>query len=339
MTVLNYVEDYIIFIAGITGDSPISLARYDKPIVASFAVQIHRGVALTDKQAQLALKLVHKYRKQIGQLAQQVCVSDVLNFRLGIRQVDRNKRAFIDSGKIILKFPYETELINQIKKFAQTSNGNFWFNYDRKEWHIAITEDNVNWLYTVAKNNDINLDQTIADLFDKILVVEQSPYAIELTLDPDRPNFLKIINAAESLNQYIEQHLGGFAMNNLLTLVDNASVLGYQINETLIKCIADEFTGLQQRILTNKSIDVTAQDFDLEEILVYARKTNRLPVYVYGALDKPSSNEIVNVTVKTDLGFTAPKLFVSLTGILIGQKRQSWVANSEKVIITSQALK
>lgn len=338
MTVLNYVEDYILFIAGNSGEPLISLARYDKPIVASFAAQILRNVALTDKQAQLALKLVQKYRKQISGLKQQVCVADTLNFKLGIRQIDRNKRAWIDKNKIVLKFPYETEIINQIKKYQQTSNGNLSFQYEQKQWQIAITEDNVNWLCTVAKSLDINLDNEIVELFDKILAVEKVPHVIELTFDPDHPNKLMIVNAATSLITYIEQQLGGFDITNLLTLVDNASWLGYQVNENLLKKLRPHFTPLQQRILTNKHIDVAEQDFDLDQILVYARKTSRLPVYIYGALNKSSSDDIVNVTVKTDLGLQTPKLFVSLTGILIGPKRQAWVSLSEKVVITNQKL-
>ena len=333
MTQINYVEDYITFIGGSgTDTSPINLARYDKPIVASFTQQIFRGQALTDKQAGLALKLVTKYRKQISALDPPVIIAGNLNFRLGIRQIDRTRKAFIENNEILIRFPYDTAFINLLKEYSRNSNGYCYFNFDKKLWTMSITEDNVNWLVSVANNQDLQLDQPILDLFHKITEVEQQSYNIMLTTKDNDVNNLTITNAAEGLIQYINLNLGGFGIANLQTLVDYASVLGYAVQQELLNIVQPNFTQLQRKILQSR-YEIIDRDFDLEQVIDYARATNRLPIYLYGALRKSNREEIIDITAKTELDNCRPKLFISLTGILIGQRRQAWLTASEKVVI------
>jgi len=77
----KYAEDIIEFIAGyreISGKllqpweripSPLSLARYDVQILDSLALQtVDNSRAYTQKQSELALKIIHKYRKQLNKL-------------------------------------------------------------------------------------------------------------------------------------------------------------------------------------------------------------------------------------------------------------------------------
>ena len=77
MLTYPYVEDYLEYLAGyevgmtaliMPNMTKISLARYDIQIVNSMANSTMFGTALTDRQAELAVKLILKYRRQFAKL-------------------------------------------------------------------------------------------------------------------------------------------------------------------------------------------------------------------------------------------------------------------------------
>lgn len=173
----NYVEDYIEYIAGYrtaTGKSlmffekttcPISLARYDVKIIESLAIQTSESNrSYTDKQAELAVKIIQKYVRQLTN--QGIVIPDVLNnFRFGIRDVDRTKKIFLDNNKIILKFPYDMKLVPIVRKYSKESDGFAKFDYDAKVWILALTESMLNWSMTVALANHFEVSEEISQLY------------------------------------------------------------------------------------------------------------------------------------------------------------------------------
>ena len=117
MKTFAYIEDYMEVIAGernpVTGSlyglfasTPpiVSLARYDVNIVNSMAAATMDGRALTDKQADLAVKIVLKYRKQLEKLGIDVAPAEYPQFRLGIRTIDRRRLLYVKDDHIVLQF-------------------------------------------------------------------------------------------------------------------------------------------------------------------------------------------------------------------------------------------
>lgn len=345
MIIFDYIEDYIEFIGGNrdinnqklglfdTVKSPISLARYDVNIVNSLAAQTaEKNIGYTDKQAELALKIVQKYKRQLSQLNPAVYLPKNLGkFRLTIRTVDRSKRAFIRDNCVVLKFPYDTVLIEMVKRQSKDGEGSGVFNYDNKEWIFAITESTINWICSISDKHQIEIDRAITDLYIKILECEQQSFAIELV---ETASGYDIINAAESLRQYIQTNLGGFGPDNLLQLIDNASVLGYTIpNKILLDFYSKnkhKLTVRQQLCVSKNKRTFKKNKLDFEEFIEYARKTNRLPVYVYATgLPKLSTNEVKYL--KHESLTTKIKCLVSESRLLVGTRKQAWLKQAEKI--------
>lgn len=332
----EYIEDYIQFIGGTSvilsphQHTKINLARYDVGIVASFCNQIALGRAFTDKQAELALKIVDKYRKQMLKLSPPVSVPDTSKkFKFGVRQITRTKTALIRDRKIILQFPYESKLIDQVKTQAKSSQGSCRFNYETKEWTLAITEHNVNWLCTIADQYSITIHQDIFDLFTQILETEKNHYKIELQYDSVK---FFITNAAPSLNQYIENNLGGFHKENLLALVDNASVLGYQVHPDVNEMLKLQYDSDLMFLIKHKLTTMPNESKSFDKILQYAKLVNRLPIYVYdNGLPKKDTEEIIYLNAKFSHSIK-PKLMVRTGELMFGTRKTSWVVNSEKII-------
>ena len=339
----TYVEDYIEFIGGhrnITGKhlglfetttSPISLARYDVQIVESFCNQVLFDCKpYTDKQSELAVKIVSKYRKQLLQLSTPVVLPESLNqFRLGIRTIDRTKSVTIEDGQFVVKFPYDTKLIDLVKKQLKEGQGSVLFDKDKKVWRLAQTESMLNWIMAVAPMNEFAISNEVTELYDAMVAVEQQPYAIELQVRDGR---LTVSNAEDSLIDYINEHLGGFDIDNLLTLADNSEVLGYTIDPEICTGLESVY-GPLWKLISNRYATFKKSEITMEYLIGYAKLVNRLPVYVYETgIPKADTADIVYLTRSKSLDIK-PKLLVSMSSLMIGSKKENWRNNAEKIMV------
>ena len=337
----THVEDYIEFIAGYRGTSgpynlfdyrpsPVSLARYDVRIVDSFASQtMESNSSYTDKQAELAVKIVDKYRKQLSKLDPAIYVPDELDkFRLGIRKIDRSKSIYIEDNKIVLKFPYDTKIIDLVKSQSKQAQGHMEFDYDNKVWRCGMTEYIVNLVMTVGSANEFEISEQFKELYELILATEKTDYKIELTEQDGR---LYITNAPDSLNEYIDQHLGGFSDSNLLNLIDNAAILGYSVDAGLFYKLDPDITQQRLTMLLERQHHFKQDAISLTDVVDYARQLNRLPVYVYSnGLPRKDTDDIKYLSRGIDVDVT-PKVLVSTTSLMIGSRKQAWLANAEKI--------
>ena len=209
MRKFSSVEDYIEIINGdrdaVTGrlyglfDSRppiVSLARYDVQILDSMSQTTQSGRSLTDKQAELAVKIVLKYRKQLER--QEIDVSPVENpkFRLGIRQIDRRRLLYIEDNSIDLKFPYDTTLINDLRDLAKISQGSWRFDAGNRSWNLALTETNVVAANGFAQNHQFEIAPEFGRFVAAVEACEQQPYEIKLL---EQDGQLTVTNAARSL--------------------------------------------------------------------------------------------------------------------------------------------
>jgi hypothetical protein len=367
-----HVEDYIEVISGLTDlkgikksifddRTPIvSMARYDVSVVENLAEQTTGRVAYTDRQAELAYKIVLKYERQLAKLHVDISsIKDAPSYRLPIRTIDRTSKMWIKDDLIRLRFPYDTVLIDKVRSFGKVSSGRIRFDQQSKEWRAALTEPNVNFLYFFAKQHNFQIDPEVESIMATILDAEQSTYKIELTLTDDG---VTITNAESSLLEYIDKN-GGMNLNNLLWLVDNSSTLLYSVSEELQNAVANSYGPMFWRLCSNTELKV-AEKINypncITEVVKYVYDTQRYPVYIYepnvtSNLVTMFCNEMVidpsevvcmdtntdKINSKTKLVYThkIPKnpidnipLLISAAGLMFGGERQRWVQTAQKVI-------
>ena len=338
----KYAEDIIEFIAGYRDQdgrllspwnrvpSPISLARYDVSILDSLALQTsENNRPYTQKQSQLAVKIITKYRKQLAKLNIHIKEDPAtITFRLGIRFVDQSKTIKLQNGKIQIRFPYDPELIKQIKSMALNGYGSVTFDYDNKIWHLGITEFTVNFAVAFGKTLNFEIDPELQILADRIIAIESEPYRIQLQLEGKQ---LTITNAPQSLVDYVNERCE-LTINNLYKLVDLSDVLGYSVAPDLLEQLKAELSENEYELVTHRKIQT--DKLTLEDIVAYATKTDRLPVYVYDTgTPKKDTDTIIYLNTKKQNKFIKDiKLIVSMSTVLVGFRKQDWLRRAEKVI-------
>lgn len=347
-----------------SGSGPINLARYDVSIIQSMSGSTSSGTALTDRQSELAIKLVDKYKRQFAAKGVDVLPS-VQNpkFRLAVRIVDRSKSVLVKNGLIVLRFPYDKTLVPMVTAAAKESRGSFKFNREVKEWQLAITESNVNWAASLAQHG-FAVDEELQRLMQLILDCEQTNYKIELTTIDGQA---VIVNGEQSMYNYINDKLGGLNSDNFIKLVDNSAILGYTIDEDIKTALFQEFDSTVMGLMLNKESHVMRVDplSDGEELLTpmvhYAELTQRWPICIYepdasGRLrntartlfrpeeflnmaDKKSATEVDMTGIKC-VYFNKLKrawshpipILVSTNAMLYGGEKQAMLQAAEKVV-------
>ena len=371
MLKFNHVEDYIEILAGYepggasvlfnTSKYTFSLARYDVKIVESMANSTVWGsMALTDKQGELALKLVEKYRRQYANHGIDITpVIENPTWRMPLRQIDRTQRIWLDDDTIKIKFPFNQNWIDDCRKFAQQSQGRAKWDHDGKFWTLGLSEYNVNWVVAWGQTWEFEIDPELIDIFNKIVEVEKTSFEIKLI---KTDTGFEITNAADSLINYINQN-GGFGQDNLTRLVDLSSICQYSAFECALECGCS--TALCVIGTSWGDTYLENSDENVNMVLDYADETGRYPIYIFNPnetkLDlsrfkpheilkfdkngKTSSQDynIFNYKViyaeKIPKGWTMPvTLFVSTVEMLYGTTRQEWLRLAEKTIFLGKNL-
>lgn len=292
MKTFAYVEDYLEVMNGdrdpVTGKSYsffdntppiISLARYDVQILSSMSTATLEGKSLTDKQAELAVKIILKYRKQLEKLDIDVGPAEHPKFRLGIRQIDRRRLLSVDNDHIVLRFPYDVKLINDIRDLAKISQGSWQFQPDSRAWKLALTETNVVAAHGFATNNNFEIDSNFNSYLLSVLECEKKPYEIKLIKSSET---LSITNAPNSLKEAVENSCG-FDYDNIDLLVDNAPIYGYRVDIAIENLIIDKYSPRVFNLMANRESKFHPDNnHDVyQDVVSYAQVTGRYPIYVY----------------------------------------------------------
>lgn len=371
MKTFLHVEDYIEVITGyvdvVTGKRTssfyfginpiISLARYDVSVLESMSDTILRGGALTERQGELAVKIILKYKRQLAAKSIDVTPVEQPKWKVPLRKMDYSRRLSIENDKLMLKFPYSTQFIEDIRTFSKDSQGSSKWNKDTKIWEIGLTEYNLSWMYTWASSNGFEIGSEVSALMKQITEMEQTPYAIELCFVDDQ---LTIKNAPNTLLEYITQHVGELVPENLLRIVDMAPVLGFTVGSDISNAIIKEFGPRFFNLINHRELKVTPnkgnpQD-DFATVIDYAEQTGRWPVVFY---EPDLSNRILgklaqlNIDVYVNDKSKSPNidsdtkyihssvpiksldripLVVSSVGMVFGGDKQLMLQRAEKVV-------
>lgn len=372
MKTFTYVEEYIEVIVGyvdiVTGKQTnnfylginpiINLARYDVAVLETMSDTVIRGAPLTEKQGDLAVKIILKYQRQLANKLVDVSPVENPKWRTSLRKMDYSRKLYIENDKLFLRFPYGTELIEGIRTFSKDCQGSAKWNKDTKIWEIGLTEYNLSWLCTWASANKFDVSPEVADLMNQITEAEKTPYAIELYYDGTN---VGIRNAHDSMMLYIKEHVCDVTVDNLLRLVDMAPVLGFSIESDVSNALIQEFGPRFYNLINSRELKINPTKLtgsgDFESVIEYAERVNRYPVIFYEPdlsnrfLDKLKSLNIgpvyVNGQTKNPTIDPAYKfihtvvpirnlekipLIVSSAGMVFGGDKQLMLQRAEKVV-------
>lgn len=195
------IEDLIILLAMKCQTNP-----FDSKVVWSFYDQISRGNGFTEKQEQLAIKILKRQVPKINAILGKDITSYLENpvFRLSRRTVNSHKRISIVPsdvfGKAIkVEFPFNEALVERIRKERVHMSHAAW-DKDEKAWIFALNERAIQFLIPLVEKEGFMPDEEFADLQLQVNEIQKNleTYVPMVTFDK---NSVKFVNVSERVAQ------------------------------------------------------------------------------------------------------------------------------------------
>lgn len=263
-----YIEDWILWL-GRSKDAqgndidfpyykawPVKLANYDVTFITRSTDSIRKGVGFTQRQQEMAVKIVTKYQRQITQqLGHSVdYLKQHCPHRLVLREVDRSFSLTESSNYYHVRFPYDPPLVDRMHKFAALGTGDFRWDKNKRQWNIAQTERNLALIVDFIDNCNRSawyVEPAIAQHITQIQLALADPYSaiphLELVND-----CIQVVNSTPGLTQGLSAH--GFDLTgDIANLVFRADCFGLGIGPILTAQVKTQYSDIADALLITQN--------------------------------------------------------------------------------------
>jgi len=268
--------------------------KEDSVILSSLARQVFKGIALTDRQFDLAVRKLEPYKQQF--IDQNIDIDDIINnskLRMPFREIDREHRVYITHNKsenlklIVVKFPFNKKLIDKLQTLREKSEGQV--TKSNNKWKFPLTEQNV--LIIGNTVNKFDFDDEFKDLYEQISNFDPKDYVPGIYYNNGSYE-LKNVHPDAVKNA---QAVCGDIQTYPTRYLDRAKQYGITYSEYL-----PEGNTLSEKISLRSNSKVNLKDdYSYNDILTAINELNRFPVLVI--VDDDSTykvNEVYNSSKK-----------------------------------------
>lgn len=277
---LKYVEDYLEFLHGsmdkdgnavavrayYSPTNPIKLASYDKSPVTSmgsFCSKVRSNnleSCLTDKQLELAKKIIFKYRRQLAGIGIALPENESdLQTKYQVRKIDRSKvlKYDADSKVVRLRFPYDPKKISELHDYTSNSAGHVEWSNDNKFWTFDLTEGNMVKILDLFKNEDLQIDNALEPFVVDIMKATEKDLP-SISLDNDR---MQLLNCHANVHSYLSNK--GFTETDVGRLpywVSQAAAMGLRVDESITDLLRKAYNENVVSIITNRKVTLPSNN-------------------------------------------------------------------------------
>lgn len=270
---LRYVEDYLEFLYGtmdkegnaassfsygVAGQNYIKLATYDKSPVASMGNFCAKArtekfeSCLTDRQAELARKIIVKYRRQF--LLQGIVLPDSdrdIELRHPIRRIDRTKylEHDVENKSLNLKFPYDPKKISALHDYVNQSAGAVGWNNSDRRWKLDLTEGNITKILELFQNEDLKIDDSLTEIVTDVMSAGPKDLPT-LSVNNDA---MQLINCHQRVNEYLDSiNWNPTSTDKLANWASQAVSLGLRVDENVVDNLRAQHSSEVVNIIINR---------------------------------------------------------------------------------------
>lgn len=154
-------------------------SKMDTQFGHSLAEKAQQGRAWTEKQATCALKLINKYRRQIGGEAfinswmQRPVFAMMPLSDADRKQKSVGERKLTSADKMaIFQFPYDAQLVAAVKAIRGEHKGaKFWAAWDSalKRWQVQVNESSIQQIMQLARDWEFEIEPRFEDYYSRVM--------------------------------------------------------------------------------------------------------------------------------------------------------------------------
>jgi len=261
-----YIEDLLQYLYT---NYSINLNSIDRPIIQSFVIQLSIGKKITEKQGNLIIKFLQKYKPKINSgLGYDVSAFlDNPQFKEAFRTINyQRSMSVVDhptyKRAIKVEFPYNNDIIEHIRKESRTNPAcvkNTYYDNDERCWYFSLKESLITYLIQLIQEFNFQIDDELTEYVTQIGEIQKNIELYLPTLIKHQNNY-EIINLPSNIQlpklENLEEALFT-ARKYGVTVWDNTienEFTNSGIDETTIKFLKTEPTEIFNFDLTDSNI-------------------------------------------------------------------------------------
>lgn len=280
---LTTVEDLILHICDpFNGVDHSKIVPRDKSVLFSFAAQLRKNLAFTERQANLALKILDRNRESYVSVDGFARLIDTPLYKNTFRIVDTTKKISIvrvnDSDFISVKFPFNNRINNSLNFINKKV-------YDRnlKTFLIQLNEQNITKLVEFGKN-EFEIDDKLIACYNTIKNIKENPNNYLPCLD--YVDSLEIKNVSQSVKKYFDSNRNG----NLLHDVFLSKLMGLYLTESCMTQIKNlNIDPISKAVVLDKTRRFAVKNYNNIDISNALANLGHWPVMIIMTDDNNSS--------------------------------------------------
>jgi hypothetical protein len=263
---MTYIEDYMKEFAF----SKIRTSKFDSQISSSLALQIlTSNKALTEKQGNLALRLLDKYKSQFVAAGFTDIIVDLKNpkFKQPFRIVDMTKTVDIVDNEIVIKFPFDQSLVTSMREISNVSI--FCkpvFDGDIKAWKMSLNEESLTFVEGLI-SKDFELSKEVKELVSQMTLIRAN-------MEDHIPMLCKFDKKYKIKNCLINEEYDDLESAIIGSVSAGIYVHDDQVHQDLMKAIEKEPLLKLFTIANLQKVLVTKEEYSKQELLSLVKKFN-----------------------------------------------------------------
>lgn len=258
---IHTIEDALEILAGTrTRTVNIRIDFNETSLVKSLGRQVSRGTGLTDRQIDLSLKKIEKYRQ--GLEKNSVDVDHLLTnkpLKLPIRYIDRTQSISLEitedkKTKILVKFVFSKKFASTWSEIQKELIGQVKEEKNKKE--IPFNEKNLYTVVTALKPIEFNVSEEIDEIYRNVedILEDPSENLPHVGFDQEK---IQIKNASANCIDYMDKQFPIYRDEDFLVFLERAKNCGiFHKNQEILKKIEEKTSN---SLLKNILIETTTR--------------------------------------------------------------------------------
>ena len=258
----------------------------DFKVIKDISIQVRSGIGFTQKQANLAMMLIKKYRMELESTLSTSIINYIRNpyydvpIRPPVAQFLKNMSVVDDHEylKVVLvKFPYNEGLVSQINKSKTELSGCMW-DKSRMSWVFVLNEENLCFLKNFADQNNFIIDEALNSYFKQIDQIQKDVEFLLPMLVMDQEGYVSLINLPEHA-------IGIPKTKDIIYAIFQSRKLGITVWCERIKQYINQLSPVLRDFIktpVNKHFYIDAERYDIKNIMGIIE--NMMPCMVFTEL-------------------------------------------------------
>lgn len=173
---------------------------WDSNLIHSFSTQVSQGKSLTQKQANIGIKILKKHAKELSAVLSKDVTPYLTTpiFRYPVRTVISVKKISInndkDHGKIIkVEFPFDDSIISKIRSAKSRLNLAIW-EPEGKYWVFSVDAENINFLAALGAEGNFEFCEEFANYAAQVAEIKKNveKYLPMVVVENEKYKFVNI---------------------------------------------------------------------------------------------------------------------------------------------------